>query len=85
MSTVCALLERESDPAKAPEAIASQHYVLTIGAREGEGYVGMAGTRPIRVRWITPGRRLNLDAADVMLTYSGTPLVVRMTRPARGR
>ena len=37
MSVVCALLERESDPAKAADAIASQDYVLTIGARE-RGY-----------------------------------------------
>src|SRR2546421_558988 len=36
-TTICALLERESDRAKAEDAIASQDYVLTIGARE-RGY-----------------------------------------------
>jgi alpha-D-xyloside xylohydrolase len=50
---------------------------LTIGAREGS-YPGMAGTRTIRIRWITPGRALNLDAADRTLTYTGAPVSVRM-------
>jgi alpha-D-xyloside xylohydrolase len=51
---------------------------LTIGAREGNGYAGMAGRRDIRVRWITPGRLLNFDAADRTVTYMGAPLAVRM-------
>jgi alpha-D-xyloside xylohydrolase len=50
---------------------------LTIGAREGT-WPGMAATRPIRVRWITPGRALNLDAADATVTYSGAAISVRM-------
>jgi alpha-D-xyloside xylohydrolase len=50
---------------------------LTIGAREGS-YGGMAGTRTIRVRWITPGRPLDLDAADLTVTYSGAPMQLRM-------
>jgi len=50
---------------------------LTVGAREGS-WPGMAVTRTIRVRWITPGRSLDLDAADDKLTYTGAPLTVRM-------
>ncbi|NUR44871.1 MAG: DUF5110 domain-containing protein [Sphingomonas sp.] len=50
---------------------------LAIGAREGS-WPGMAETRTIRVRWITPGRSLDLDAADETLTYTGAPLTVRM-------
>ena len=50
---------------------------LTIGASEGR-YPGMAGKRTILVHWITPGRPLNLDVADKTLTYTGSPLTVRM-------
>jgi alpha-D-xyloside xylohydrolase len=50
---------------------------LTVGAREGS-YSGMAGKRVIKIRWIRPGRPLNLDAADTTVTYRGAPLVVRM-------
>ncbi len=50
---------------------------LTIGAREGS-YSGMAGKRTIRVRWVRAGRPLDLDAADTTITYSGTPVTVRM-------
>jgi alpha-D-xyloside xylohydrolase len=50
---------------------------LTIGPREGR-YPGMAGKRAIRVRWITPGRPLNFEAADKTVTYAGSPLIVRM-------
>jgi alpha-D-xyloside xylohydrolase len=50
---------------------------LTIGAREGS-YTGMARSRTIRVRWITPGRPLDLDSADETLTYTGAPVTVRM-------
>ena len=50
---------------------------LTIGAREGS-YGGMAKTRTISVRWIKPGRALDLDSADQTLTYTGAPLTVRL-------
>jgi alpha-D-xyloside xylohydrolase len=54
---------------------------LTIGAREGNGYPGMAGTRVINVRWTRPGtpRELDLDGrTDATVTYDGKPLSVRM-------
>ncbi len=51
---------------------------LTIGAREGNGYPGMAGKRIIKIRWIKAGRRLNVDGADRMVTYSGEPLTILM-------
>jgi alpha-D-xyloside xylohydrolase len=54
---------------------------LTIGAREGNGYAGMGGTRVINVRWTRPGtpRELDLDGrADATVTYDGKPLSVRM-------
>ena len=50
---------------------------LTVGVREGS-WPGMAATRTIHVRWITPGRALDLDAADETVTYSGAPLTLRM-------
>jgi alpha-D-xyloside xylohydrolase len=50
---------------------------LTIGKREGS-WPGMAGTRKISVRWIKPGRALNLDAFDASVTYSGTAVTLRM-------
>jgi alpha-D-xyloside xylohydrolase len=54
---------------------------LTIGAREGNGYPGMAGTRVIAVRWMKPGvaRALAFDAKpDATVTYTGAPMTVRM-------
>ena len=54
---------------------------LTIKAREGNGYAGMAGTRVINVRWMKPGtpRALEFDAEpDATVVYSGTPIAVRM-------
>jgi alpha-D-xyloside xylohydrolase len=51
---------------------------LAIGAREGNGYAGMSGKRPIRIRWIRPGRPLDLEAADEVVTYAGAPVTVRM-------
>jgi alpha-D-xyloside xylohydrolase len=54
---------------------------LTIGAREGNGYAGMAGTRMINIRWMKPGepRALDLDGKpDASVTYIGKPLTVRM-------
>lgn len=53
-------------------------HTLLIGAREGSGYAGMPGTRTIRIRWITPGRALDLNAADQTVTYSGASMAVRM-------
>jgi alpha-D-xyloside xylohydrolase len=50
---------------------------LTIGVREGS-WPGMAATRPIHIRWITPGRPLDLNQADTTIIYSGKPVVVRM-------
>jgi len=54
---------------------------LTIGAREGNGYSGMAGRRVINVRWMRPGsaRPLDLDGKpDATTTYDGTAQLVRM-------
>jgi alpha-D-xyloside xylohydrolase len=54
---------------------------LTIGAREGNGYSGMAGQRVINIRWMRPGspRALELDGkADATVTYDGSPVTVRM-------
>jgi alpha-D-xyloside xylohydrolase len=54
---------------------------LTIRAREGNGYPGMAGRRVINIRWMSPGnpRTLDFDAkADTTVTYVGRPIVVRM-------
>ena len=51
---------------------------LTIGAREGSGYAGMAGSREIRIRWIKPGTTLDFDGANRTVAYSGEPLAVRM-------
>ena len=36
----------------------------------------MAGKRTIRIRWIRPGRPLNLDAADQVITYSGNHITI---------
>ena len=52
---------------------------LTIGAREGS-WPGMAGTRTVKIRWIRPGRALDLDAADATVTYTGAPVTVRAPR-----
>jgi len=56
-------------------------WTLTIGAREGNGYSGMAGTRIINIRWMKPTatRALNLDGKpDASVTYAGKALNVRM-------
>ncbi|HJP68982.1 MAG TPA: TIM-barrel domain-containing protein, partial [Sphingomicrobium sp.] len=50
---------------------------LRIGKRQG-AYRGMAASRSLRIRWITPGRPLDLDAADETVAYSGAPLTLRM-------
>ena len=50
---------------------------LTIAARQGS-YPGMAASRVINIRWMTPGRALDLDgAADRTVTYRGKEMVVR--------
>ncbi|HEY7005370.1 MAG TPA: TIM-barrel domain-containing protein, partial [Sphingomicrobium sp.] len=54
---------------------------LTIAAREGNGYKGMAPKRVINIRWMKPGtpRALSFDAKpDASVTYTGAPLTVRM-------
>jgi alpha-D-xyloside xylohydrolase len=54
---------------------------LTIGAREGNGYAGMAGRRVVNIRWMKPGtqRALAFDTKpDASVTYSGRLLEVRM-------
>jgi alpha-D-xyloside xylohydrolase len=54
---------------------------LTIGAREGTAYAGMAGKRVIRIRWMRPGapRALAFDTkADATVTYTGAPVTVQM-------
>ena len=54
---------------------------LTIGAREGSGYAGMESKRVVNIRWMKPGspRALAFDAKpDASVTYTGTPLTVRM-------
>jgi len=54
---------------------------VTIGAREGNGYAGMPRSRTLRIRWMTPGRPLDLDgAADTMVAWHGEPLTVRRPR-----
>jgi alpha-D-xyloside xylohydrolase len=50
---------------------------LALGTRVGS-WSGMAATRMIRVRWIKAGRPLDLDAADAVITYSGSPVTVKM-------
>jgi alpha-D-xyloside xylohydrolase len=54
---------------------------LTIGARDGNGYSGMAGRRIINIRWMKPRtpRTLAFDAKpDATVTYTGAPLTVPM-------
>src|SRR5207253_10287754 len=54
---------------------------LTIAAREGTTYAGMAGKRTIRIRWMRPGvpSALTFDAKpDATVTYTGAPVTVRM-------
>jgi alpha-D-xyloside xylohydrolase len=55
--------------------------ILTVGAREGNGYAGMAARREINIRWMKPDtpRALAFDAKpDASVTYIGAPLTVRM-------
>ena len=54
---------------------------VTIGAREGKGYKGMAATRALRVRWIVPGQGLATDASDgVAVAYTGAAITVPRPR-----
>ena len=52
-------------------------HTLNIGQRMGS-FPGMRAMRTIRVRWMTPGRALDLDAADKILTYTGAALALKM-------
>ncbi|HEY1605573.1 MAG TPA: TIM-barrel domain-containing protein [Allosphingosinicella sp.] len=52
---------------------------LTIGARQGS-FPTMLQTRTFRIRWITPGRPLDLDGADTEILYDGTAQVVKAPR-----
>ncbi len=48
-----------------------QRGTLEIGRREGS-WPGMPVTRLLRIRWMIPGRPLDLDAkADREITYTG--------------
>ena len=54
---------------------------LTVGAREGKGYAGMAESRVINVRWLHPGSAHALDLDEkpaVTFTYNGRPFNLRM-------
>jgi alpha-D-xyloside xylohydrolase len=55
---------------------------LTLRAREGNGYPGMAASRVINVRWLKPGapRVLDLSASDETVTYTGAPTSLRMSK-----
>jgi alpha-D-xyloside xylohydrolase len=66
--------------ARIPVAYDDAAGTLTIGARTGQGFAGMQGSRTMRVRWITPGRALDLDAADTTVRYNGQAIVVRRPR-----
>ena len=54
---------------------------LTIGARKGNGYAGMAGNRVINIRWIRPGRPRALDfdgTPDATINYDGRSHAIHM-------
>jgi alpha-D-xyloside xylohydrolase len=54
---------------------------VTIGAREGKGYAGMPASRAFCIRWITPGRPLDLDgAADATVAWQGKPVTISRPR-----
>ncbi|WP_380779037.1 TIM-barrel domain-containing protein [Sphingomonas sp. R86520] len=56
--------------------------VVTLGAREGQGYKAMPASRTVRVKWMTAGRPLDLDGAgDATVTYRGAAVEVK--RPAK--
>jgi alpha-D-xyloside xylohydrolase len=52
---------------------------LSIGAREGAGYVGMPTRRTFNIRWIKAGIPLSFTAkTDATIVYNGKPQTVRM-------
>ncbi|RZM19153.1 MAG: DUF5110 domain-containing protein, partial [Sphingomonas sp.] len=54
---------------------------LSLGAREGKGFKGMATSRTINVRWITPGKPVtDADTADATVTYAGKAITVQRPR-----
>ena len=54
---------------------------LSLGAREGKGFKGMATSRTINVRWITPGKPVtDSDTADATVTYAGKAITVQRPR-----
>lgn len=63
--------------ARIPIAYDDKSGALSLGAREG-GFPGLAAHRKVSVRWITPGRGLDLDAApDATVDYDGRAVVLR--------
>ena len=51
---------------------------VTIGAREGKGWVGMPATRIIRVRWVSAGKPVSDDNRyDAQVTYTGAAVSVK--------
>ncbi|MDB5691750.1 MAG: alpha-xylosidase [Alphaproteobacteria bacterium] len=54
-------------------------HVLTIGARQG-AFPNMLRTRTFRIRWISPGRPFDLEAADAEIRYSGAQRMVKAPR-----
>jgi alpha-D-xyloside xylohydrolase len=52
---------------------------LSIGAREGAGYVGMPTRRTFNIRWIKAGTPLSFTAKpDATIVYNGKPQTARM-------
>jgi alpha-D-xyloside xylohydrolase len=62
--------------ARIPIAWDDKTGALTLGAREGS-FPGLAAHRKVSVRWIAPGRALDLDAApDATIDYDGRAVVL---------
>ena len=73
---------REGAYSRMPIAYDDASGTVTLGAREGKGYRGMAARREIRIRWMTPGVPLDLDAAyDATVEWTGEAISV--PRPRR--
>lgn len=73
---------REGGFSRMPIAYDDASGTVTLGAREGKGYRGMAARREIRIRWMTPGVPLDLDAAyDATVEWTGEAISV--PRPRR--
>jgi alpha-D-xyloside xylohydrolase len=62
-----------------PIAWDERAHMLTIGARQGE-FPNMLASRNFHIRWIGPGRPLDLDGKDVEIRYDGSPRTVQMPR-----